>query len=113
MTPESNAPKPHNPEPLSPEPRPGRPRSQHAHNAILDAAFNLVLEEGFRAVSLESIAAKAGVAKTPVYRRWPNKAAIVMDAFTAKVGSGSLFPTAPTAIESIRLQMHAMVRSFR
>jgi AcrR family transcriptional regulator len=108
MTPKSIAPKPPNP-----EPRAGRPRSERAHNAILGAAFKLILEEGFRAVSLESIAAKAGVAKTTVYRRWPNKAAIVMDAFTAKAGSGSLFPAAPAAIESIRLQMHAMARSFR
>lgn len=113
MTTASSAPDPHKPEPRNQELRAGRPRSQRAHNAILDAAFNLVLEEGFRAVSLESIAAKAGVAKTTVYRRWPNKAAVVMDAFTAKAGSGSLFSAAPSAIESIRFQMHAMARSFR
>ncbi len=68
--------------------RPGRPRSERLHRAILKTAFKLVLELGFRAVSVELIAAKAGVGKTTIYRRWPNKAAVVMDAFTLMVGSG-------------------------
>ena len=95
------------------EPRKGRPRSGRLHQAILKTAFNLVLDVGFRAVSIEAIAAKIGVGKTTIYRRWPNKAAVIMDAFTLKVGSGSLFPKADTVTESIRLQMRAMARSFR
>jgi AcrR family transcriptional regulator len=98
---------------MTQEQRGGRPRSETAHKAILTAAFELVLEVGFRSVSIESIAAKAGVGKTTIYRRWPNKAAVVMDAFTSKVGSGTLFPKAASATESIRLQMRAMARSFR
>jgi AcrR family transcriptional regulator len=98
---------------MTAEPTKGRPRSDRLHQAILKAAFNLVLKEGFRAVSVESIAAKTGVAKTTIYRRWPNKAAIVMDAFTMRVGSGSLFPRADSVVDSIRLQMRAMARSFR
>jgi AcrR family transcriptional regulator len=95
------------------EPRKGRPRSGRLHQAILETAFNLVLDMGFRAVSIEAIAAKTGVGKTTIYRRWPNKAAVIMDAFTMKVGSGSLFPKASSVTESIRLQMRAMARSFR
>jgi len=93
--------------------RPGRPRSERLHRAILRTAFKSVLELGFRAVSVELIAAKAGVGKTTIYRRWPNKAAVVMDAFTLMVGSGSLFPRAERATDSIRLQMRAMAKSFR
>jgi len=93
--------------------RGGRPRSKEVHQAILQATFDLVLRDGFRAVSIESIASSAGVSKASVYRRWPNKAAMVMDAFTDNVGSGSLFPEASTATESIRLQMRAMAKSFR
>jgi len=94
------------------ETRRGRPRSEQLHEAILEAAFDLVLDAGFRAVSIESIAAKAGVGKTTIYRRWPNKAAVVMDAFTLRVGSGTLFPKAATTLASIRLQMRAMARAF-
>lgn len=90
----------------------GRPRSSRAHDAILDAAFELVLEAGLRAVSIEAIAAKAGVGKTTVYRRWPNKAAVIMDAFTAKVGSEAHFRKAPTILESIRGQMRSVARAF-
>ena len=97
----------------APASRGGRPRSKELHRAILQTTFDLVLKEGFRAVSIESIAAAAGVGKATIYRRWPNKAAVVMDAFTLKVGSGSLFPKAATPTESIRLQMHAMAKSFR
>jgi AcrR family transcriptional regulator len=98
---------------LKQESKGGRPRSDELHQAILKTAFDLVLESGFRAVSIESIAAGAGVGKTTIYRRWPNKAAVIMDAFTSKVGSGTLFPKAPKAVDSIRLQMRAMAKSFR
>jgi AcrR family transcriptional regulator len=95
------------------ETRGGRPRSERIHQAILKTAIDLVLEIGFRAVSIESIAAKTGVGKTTIYRRWPNKAAVIMEAFMQRVGSETLFPSAPTAIESIRLQMRSMAKVFR
>src|SRR3979409_2433614 len=93
--------------------RTGRPRSKRRHNAILRTAIDLVLEVGFREVSIESIAAKAGVAKTTIYRRWPNKAAVVMDAFMMRVGAETLFPRADKLTDSIRLQMRTMAKAFR
>jgi AcrR family transcriptional regulator len=96
-----------------PEARNGQPRSERRHSAILQTAIDLVLELGFRAVSIESIAAKAGVAKTTIYRRWPNKAAVIMDAFMVRFGAGTQFPTAKKVTDSIRLQMRIMAREFR
>ena len=93
--------------------RGGRPRSERLHQAILKTAIDLVLEVGFRAVSIESIAAKTGVGKTTIYRRWPNKAAVVMDAFMMRVGSETLFPKTEKVAESIRLQMRTMAKAFR
>jgi AcrR family transcriptional regulator len=93
--------------------RPGRPRNERLHKAILKTAFDLVLEVGFREVSIESIAAKAGVGKTTIYRRWPNKAAVVMDAFMTRVGSETLFPKADKLTDSIRRQMRTMAKAFR
>lgn len=90
----------------------GRPRNERRHKAILETAIDLVIELGFRAVSVESLAAKTGVAKTTIYRRWPNKAAVVMDAFMERL-SGTQFPPNRKATESVRLQMHSMARAFR
>jgi AcrR family transcriptional regulator len=90
----------------------GLSRGERIRRLILETAIDLVFDVGFRSVSVESIAAKAGVAKTTIYRRWPNKAAVVMDAFMMRVGSGTLFPPARKATESIRLQMHAMAMAF-
>lgn len=60
--------------------KPGRPRSPQAHQAILDAALELLAEVGFQTMSIEQVAARAGVGKTTIYRRWPSKEALVADA---------------------------------
>jgi AcrR family transcriptional regulator len=59
---------------------PGRPRSARAHRAILDAAIDLFVDQGFEAMSIEGVAARAGVGKTTIYRRWQSKEDLVIDA---------------------------------
>lgn len=93
--------------------RGGRPRSPRIHEAILRAAVELVLESGFKALSMDAIAARAGVGRMTIYRRWPNKAAIIMDAFVARVDPNTLFLQAKTFEDSIRLQMRTMAKAFR
>jgi AcrR family transcriptional regulator len=66
--------------------RPGRPRSAKAHRAILDAALALLVEQGYHGLSMEAVAARAGVGKTTIYRRWPSKQEIVIEAI-GQVGS--------------------------
>jgi AcrR family transcriptional regulator len=60
----------------------GRPRSTEADRAIIDAVLEEVIREGIDGMSIEQVAARAGVAKATVYRRWPNKAALLLDAVT-------------------------------
>jgi AcrR family transcriptional regulator len=60
--------------------RPGRPRSEEADRAILDAALEELVERGLAGVSMESVANRAGVAKTTLYRRWKDKVALCMEA---------------------------------
>jgi AcrR family transcriptional regulator len=60
--------------------KPGRPRSAQAHKAIIDATLELLAEDGFQGLSIEAVAARAGVGKTTIYRRWSSKDELVMDA---------------------------------
>jgi AcrR family transcriptional regulator len=60
--------------------RPGRPRSAQAHKAIIEATLELLAEEGYQGLSIEAVAARAGVGKTTIYRRWPSKEELVMEA---------------------------------
>jgi AcrR family transcriptional regulator len=64
---------------------PGRPRSAEADQAIQQAALELFAEQGFEAMSIEGVAARAGVGKTTIYRRWDSKADLVMDAMSAQI----------------------------
>jgi AcrR family transcriptional regulator len=91
----------------------GRPRNPDIDRAVLAAAARLVLSSGLRAVSIDAIAAEAGVGRMAIYRRWPNKAAIVMSAFVARVDPTTLFAPASNFLESIRLQMRTMAKAFR
>jgi AcrR family transcriptional regulator len=56
-------------------------RSERARQAVLDAADDLLVERGFAGVTIEGIAAKAGVAKQTIYRWWSSKTEVLMDAY--------------------------------
>ena len=66
--------------------RPGRPRSDQAEEAILDAVFSLFSDGAtYDGLSMEMIAASAKVGKATIYRRWPNKEALVIDAISRRL----------------------------
>lgn len=92
----------------------GRPRDEAARKAILHAALALVRESGYRSLTIEKIARRAGTGKTTVYRWWPSKAAVVMEAFLNYISPVIRFPsvTAVSASESIRRQMQAVTRAY-
>jgi AcrR family transcriptional regulator len=91
---------------------PGRPRSERAHRAILQAANELLESEGFAALSVEAIAERAGVSKATIYRRWPNRAAVVMDGFLSTVSLEVPFPHTGHAREDIRIHMRRLAEAF-
>jgi AcrR family transcriptional regulator len=61
-------------------PQRGRPRSEKARKAILDAAAELLLARGLSAVSMDTVAERAGVSKATIYRWWPTKETLALDA---------------------------------
>lgn len=91
----------------------GRPRNPRTQQRILKAAAELVLEQGFKALSIDAIAGRAGVGRMTIYRRWPNKAAIVMDTFLDRARPSTPFLPAETYIESIGQQILAAAKIFR
>jgi AcrR family transcriptional regulator len=91
---------------------PGRPRSEEARRAILESTVELLKKSGFSDLSIESIAAHAGVGKATVYRWWPNKAALVIDAFVSVVEAELRYPTAGPALAAFRAQMERWIPIF-
>lgn len=59
----------------------GRPRSEEAHQAILRATLELLGKVGFSGLTVEGVASRAGVGKATIYRRWPSKLPLVVEAF--------------------------------
>ncbi len=58
----------------------GRPRSEKARQAIMDAAAELLLARGLSAVSMDAVAERARVSKATIYRWWPTKESLALDA---------------------------------
>jgi AcrR family transcriptional regulator len=88
---------------------PGRPRNAQADEAILDAVLEMLSSgQSVAAISIEAVAAKAGVGKATIYRRWPNKEALIIDAVAAMKG------TLPEpAGESVRDDLVMLVKANR
>jgi AcrR family transcriptional regulator len=64
--------------------RPGRKRSEESRLAILRAAFEIVADQGYGALSVERIASRSGVGKQTIYRWWPTKADVLLEALALK-----------------------------
>ena len=88
----------------------GRPRCQAARKAILNATVRLLERIPLQSLAIEHIAKEAGVGKATIYRWWPNKAAIVIDAFFEEVVPRTNFETGATASEIIAKQLGRMIK---
>lgn len=91
---------------------PGRPRSAQADTAIVDATLALLSEEGFDRLSMDAVAARAGVGKATIYRRWPSKEALVIEAVARRTDP---FPamTGGSARERLVTLLEAIVATSR
>jgi AcrR family transcriptional regulator len=64
----------------------GRPRSPSVDEAILDAALELLIEEGLPGTTISAVAARSGVARATIYLRWPTRDALITAAFVRAKG---------------------------
>lgn len=93
----------------------GRPRSEATHQAILDAAVDLLEAETYQAVSINRIAETAGVSKQTIYRWWDTKADLVLEAYTRRVFKRAAPPAevAQDAFLELRRLLEAFFETIR
>jgi len=91
-----------------------RRRSARSHRAILEATTQLLTEVGYGALTIEGVAARAGVGKATVYRWWPSKGALVIEAMSAGLSEPPLTETGDLRqdlVTAVRGVMHTFARS--
>lgn len=91
----------------------GRPRSEAARAAILEATFELMGEIGFDRLSIDGVAARAGTGKTTIYRWWPNKGVLAVEAFLELTRATVAFPQSESARADMIEQMQRLARLYR
>jgi AcrR family transcriptional regulator len=96
----------------TPAPRGRAPhrRDENARIAVLHAADDLLVERGFGGVTVEGIAARAGVAKQTIYRWWPSKVDILLDTLIDDASHQLAIPDAGSAVESARRYLRSLAR---
>jgi AcrR family transcriptional regulator len=92
------------------ERRPGRPRSATADQAILDAALELFVEAGLEGLTVEQVAARAGVGKATIYRRYPGKVDLVIAAARCLTSAAAPNPDTGTVDGDLRAIARGLVR---
>jgi AcrR family transcriptional regulator len=92
---------------------PGRPRSEEARSAILRSTLRLLARKGFSELTIEAVAAHAGVGKATVYRWWPDKAALIADAFASSTTRKLHFSDTGSVRKDMSRQMRQLVKILR
>lgn len=90
----------------------GRPRSEEAREAVLKAARKLLEEGGLGAVTIEGIAARAGVSKPTIYRSWKNSYAVAMEAFLESAKARVPFGESTSPVADLREQLRKVAEVF-
>jgi AcrR family transcriptional regulator len=89
----------------------GRPRSERARTAILAAAFELAAELGAGGLTMEAVATRAGVSKETLYRWWPSKVDVLLEALAERGEREIPIPDTGDAVRDVRAFMRATARA--
>jgi len=90
----------------------GRPRDPATRKKILAAASALLDEGGLSAVTMEAIAARAGVGKPTIYREWPNAHAVAMSAFLSRAQKPAAKARSKNALRALKHQLRELADAF-
>jgi AcrR family transcriptional regulator len=93
--------------------RAGRPRSEDCRHKVLTAADALFVRDGLARMSVDAVAQMAGVSKATIYRWWPNKAAIVMEALLNSSEAEVYVPVSPYPEEDLIARVRRTIALFR
>jgi AcrR family transcriptional regulator len=85
-------------------------RNEEARLAVLRAADELLVERGFGAVTVEGIAARAGVAKQTIYRWWPSKVEVLLDTLVEEADKRLKIPEDGPVVDGVRSYLRALAR---
>ena len=96
---------------MSPSRARGRPRSEERRDAVLKAAMELMQEDDLRRASVDRISARSGVSKATIYKWWPNRTAVAIDAFLHQMMADAPVPDTGSAAEDFRLTLRGMMGS--
>jgi AcrR family transcriptional regulator len=88
----------------------GRPRSEESRDAVLKAAMELIQEDDMRRVSVKWISARSGVSTATIYKWWPNKMAVIIDAFLYQMTVDAPVADTGSAAEDFRLTLRGIIR---
>jgi AcrR family transcriptional regulator len=87
---------------------PGRPRDEEVRKRILDSAARLLEDVCYEDITVDAIAEASGAVKATIYRWWPNKAAVLIEAFRERIARELPFPDTGDFREDVRV----MLRNF-
>ena len=85
-------------------------RNESARLAVLHAADDLLVERGFGGVTVEGIAARAGVAKQTIYRWWPSKVDILLDTLVDDASRQLAVPTTGPVVDGARRYLRRLAQ---
>ncbi len=94
-------------------PRSGRPRSEEARRAVLEAAADLLVEGGLARATIEAIAARAGVSKVTIYKWWPSRGSVAIDAYFHRYRATAEFEDTGELATDLTGQIRLLVDAFR
>lgn len=91
----------------------GRPRSEESHKAILQAAYDLLHEDGFARFTFERVAARAGVSRSTIYRWWPSKGALAMESALGALLEEVQFTPGASPLDNIRIRLRRVAQALK